>query len=254
MDLIHFEFFFLILIRITSFMVASPIFSMRGIPNIVKTGFSLFLSIIVFFAVPVPNIDFGNHFLTYALLIINEIIFGLSIGYITNMIFIAMQIAGQYIDIQIGFSMAMIYDPTTGSSISLFSRLYNWVGIALLFALDGHHYLIYAISRSFEAIPVGAINLAAFNVADVIGFFSQSFAIALKISMPIIMILLLTDIIMGLISRTVPQLNVFILGMPLKVILGLSGLFVLAAAIVNMMVPIIESIPSVVDKSMGLFK
>lgn len=253
MEWVNFELYFLIVVRISCFLAASPIFSMRGIPNILKIGFSLLLSMVVYSVIPEPALNFGNNAVTYLLCIVNEVIFGLSIGYLVNLLFLAIQMGGQFIDFQIGFSMAAAYDPTTESTVSIFGRLYNWIGLMLMFLLNGHHYLIYAIAGSFESIPIGAVSLSSFNVADIVGLFSKSMILAFQISIPVITILLLTDIVLGLISRTVPQINVFILGMPLKILVGITVFILLISAFLNLMASVVEEIPGTIDKVMLVF-
>ena len=118
----------------------------------------------------------------------------------------------------------------------------------LFFIINGHHYLIYAIVSTFHFVPIGTIDIADFNILSVTNLFSRTFISAVQIGIPIIMVLFLTDIILGIMARTVPQLNVFILGMPLKILVGLLSVIIILPGLVSLMIPVIESIPYLLDK------
>lgn len=225
---------------------------MRGLPQIMKIGFSFVVTMIVYLAAPEINIDIRPVGIFYIFLI-KEVLFGLALGYITNLVFTAIQMAGQMTDIQLGFAMSSIYDPVTQTSISLFGRVYNWIGLVLFFTINGHHYLLQSIFQSYKVVPLGLLNLEGFSIGEVINIFSRSFMIAFQIGIPVILVAFMTDIIMGFIARTVPQLNVFILGLPLKVLVGLLAFVILLPPISNLMIAVIEDIPYSLDKIIRLF-
>lgn len=249
MTIYNFTVYFLILARIASFMGTSLIFSVRGLPNLLKVGFAVILSILLY---PIAHADVFVEptLIGYVLQVVFEVIFGLALGFTTNIIFIAMQMGGQLIDFQIGFSMASVYDPLTKNKVSLYGRLYYWMGLALFFAVDAHHYLVYVMARMFEILPVGGVVTEHLKAADVIFLFTSSFRTAFQIAVPLLLILFMTDVIMGMLARTVPQLNVFILGLPLKVLIGVSASILLMPSIIRMMIPVIESIPFQLEKLM----
>ena len=215
--------FLLVLARVASFIGASPILSAKGIPNMTKLGTALVLSILL-----LPMAKLGAYaeisFIAFMIQIVFEIIFGLALGFSVNIIFIALQMGGQLVDFQIGFSMAAVYDPLTKSKSSLYGRLYYWTAIALFFALDAHHYLVYILADTFDILPLGEIVTKHLRSSDIVFLFSSSFKTAFQIAIPLLLILFMTDVIMGMLARTVPQLNVFILGLPMKVLVGLTQL------------------------------
>lgn len=245
--------FLLILARITSFFVSSPFLSMKGIPTILKIGFSIIVSVIIFLTVPAGNIDISHTGLYYGLLI-KEILVGLALGYITNLIFTAIRMAGQMTDFQLGFSMASVYDPITQSTTSLYGKIYNWLGLVLFFTLDGHYYFLYALSKTFTLVPVGMAVFQNLNMAAVASLMSRSFIIAFQIGMPVVLVAFMTNLIMGFVSRTVPQLNVFILGLPLKVLVGMISFVVLLPEIVILMKGVIEEVPYSIEKIIQIFQ
>lgn len=238
-----FQIYFLILVRIASFMVSSPLFSMKGIPNLLKIGFSLLLSYLLYMVIPVDLAFKADSILAYGILIFKEVLFGLALGYVVNLIFITLEMAGQMVDFQIGFSMATYYSPLTGGRVSLFGNMYYWVGLALFFAVNGHYYLIYSLAQSFELVPLTTLNLQEINLIALVRLFSESFLIAFQIAVPIMIIILLVNLVMGLLARTVPQLNILILSLPLKVLVGILSIIVLLNPLGNMIMKVIESIP-----------
>lgn len=228
-------------------MIASPLFSVKGIPNIFKIGLSLIVAYLLYRIIPY-NISLIDHpFITYGILVGKEVLFGLALGYVVNLIFISLQMAGQMIDFQIGFSMASYYDPLTSNRVSLLGNIYYWVGMALFLAVNGHHYLVYALVQSFELVPLASLSLEGLNLEAIIDLFSGSFLIAFQIAAPILVVLLLVDVMMGLLSRTVPQINILMLGLPMKVLVGLLTIIVLLPVLGSMMIRVIESMPYQVE-------
>ncbi|SJZ52534.1 flagellar biosynthesis protein FlhB [Garciella nitratireducens] len=245
--------FFLILVRIISFMISSPLFRIKGIPNLLKIGFSCILSYLLYLTLPYDVVLQEMSLFSYGISVGKEVLFGLALGYIVNLIFLAIQIAGQMLDFQMGFSMATYYDPLTNYNVSLFGNLYYWLGMSLFFAMNGHYYLIYALSKSLELVPLKGINFSEFNLEGMVQFFSNSFFIAFQIAIPIMVILLLVDVIMGLLSRTVPQMNILMLGMPLKVLIGLAATIILLPALGNRMIDVIQNLPYQIDNFFKIF-
>lgn len=251
MDIENVEFFLLVFIRITSFFVAGPFFSMRGIPAILKIGFSFVITIIIFFTLPKTLIHMNTPMMFYMLLI-KEVLVGLTLGFVTNLVFLTIQMGGQIVDIKVGFSMSAMFDPVSQSSVSIFGRLYNWIGLVLFFTLNGHYFLIYGISESFNIAPLGFADIYGIGIENIVFVFSKSFLIAFMISIPIALVIFITDIIMGFIARTVPQLNIFIFGLPLKALVGLLAFVILLPQISNMIIGVLEDIPSTLNKIIQL--
>ena len=237
-----FAIYILILLRIFCFLAATPFFSLRGIPGFLKTGLCLLLAYILYIAVPY-ELSADESLIRFGILAAKEVLFGLALGYVVNLIFIGIQIAGQMMDFQIGFSMAAVFDPMTGSRVSLFGNLYYWIGIALFYGLSGHHYLIYGISQSFELVPLTEFGLKQLDIWKIVELFSGTFLIAFEIALPIIVIVLLVDVVMGVLSKSVPQINLLMLNLPLKMLVGILAAIVLLPVIIQSIVRVIEILP-----------
>ncbi len=213
----------LIFARTSAFVAIAPFFSIQGVPALVKIGFSFTFSVILLPLVPfTPQNEIT--LLAWWLLVVKEVAVGVTLGFITNMIFAAIRIAGELIDIQMGFAMATVLDPQTQTRTTLMGQLKYLVAILIFLAIDGHHILIGALAHSYTLVP---LTSAVFNPAIalyILKTFVGMFALAFKIAAPIVAVLIIADIALGLVARTVPQINVFILGFPLKAGLGMFTL------------------------------
>lgn len=225
--------FLLSLIRIGSYFVSTPVFSMKQIPKLVKLGLVVIISYLTWLTIGVISIEVGTSFLELGLVVLKETLVGLMLGMVSNLVFLGIQSAGDFIDFFAGLKMASNYDPITGVNSSLYSTLYNWLGAILFLMMNGHHYLIRGIVNSFNYLPIGTFDLAYLKVSQISIVLTKSFLVALQLAIPICVILFLVDIILGLISRSVPQINVFILGMPLKLLVSFGMIFLIISGIIQ---------------------
>ncbi|MBM6618430.1 flagellar biosynthetic protein FliR [Bacillus suaedaesalsae] len=209
--------FILILVRVTSFFVTVPIFSYRTIPAMHRVGMAFFLSWIMYYTVEIPSLQLDEF---YILLILKEIAVGLSIGLIAYIIMSAIQSAGGFIDFQMGFAIANVVDPQTGAQSPLMGQFLYIVSLLFLLSVNGHHLLIDGIFYSYKMIPLDQIWVPFGDeqlLNHMIKTFNSMFIIAFQMSMPLVGSLFLIDVALGIIARTVPQLNIFVVGMPLKI-------------------------------------
>lgn len=241
----------LILVRITAFIVVCPGFSFKGLPNTLKIALSVSLSMIVYTIV--PDIQTTESLLLLFMWAIKETLFGLGMGYVTNMVFTTMEIAGQLVDFQVGFSMASVFDASMGKQASIFGRIYYWITISVFFLLNMHHIVLEALIKSFDYMPLTMLNVASFKVEGIVVLFSNVFELALNLAAPIIIVVLITDIVLGVISRTVPQINVLMLGMPLKSMVGFVITMATLSYLMNSITNIVEIMPEYMYKFMKMF-
>lgn len=236
----------LILVRITSFIFLSPGFSFQGLPNIFKFALSFSFSLVVYFVV--PDITIIPGYFEFALLILKEVLFGISLGYISKLIFGIIEMAGQLIDFQAGFSMASVYDPTAGTQVSNFGKIYYWMSMSIFFILDLHHKVIEALIESFKYIPLTEVSFNKLAVLEVLNLFSKVFALGFKLAVPMVIVVLITDIILGIISRSIPQINVLMLGMPMKAIISFVLTFVTLSWLMDAMAKNIVLLPGYMER------
>ncbi|MBU5594973.1 flagellar type III secretion system protein FliR [Amphibacillus sp. MSJ-3] len=215
-DLNYLPAFLLIFIRLLAFVATVPIFSYRNIPNPFKIGFALFMSWIIVITMDLPVLEID---LMFIVLILKEVLVGLIIGLVATLILTAVQIAGGFIDFQMGFAIANVMDPQTGAQGPIIGQYFYTFALMFLLAIDGHHLLINGAFYSFELIKLDQfIDFSNPNyIIAVVTMFNQIFLIAFQMAIPIVGSLFLVDVALGIIARTVPQLNVFVVGIPLKI-------------------------------------
>jgi flagellar biosynthetic protein FliR len=229
---------FLVFVRLTTFIFLIPFFSIKGTPSLVKIGFGAVLTALLAPLVPeINNLEVPGAG-QYAILIIKESLVGLILGYISVLTFSAVRIAGGLIDIQMGLSMSTVFDPQTQGRTTIIEQFFYLFQILMFMAVDGHHTLLQAISYSYSLIPLAAGILDSAMVPAIFQLFVQVITLGVRIAMPFIVVFLICDITLGIIARTVPQLNVFILSFPIKTGIGL----VTMATILPLMVAVINNI------------
>ncbi|MFZ7120945.1 MAG: flagellar biosynthetic protein FliR [Eubacteriaceae bacterium] len=244
--------FILILVRITAFIVLCPAFSFKGLSNIFKVAFSICVTFVVYMYT--PDMEIIGESLVFTLLVIKETLLGLTLGYVTKLLFSIMEIAGQLIDFQIGYSMASVYDPSIGNTASNYGKLYYWMSICIFFILDLHHQVILTIIESFDFIPLTLGTLSGINIESIVYIFGITFSTAFNIAAPMIIVILITDIVMGIIARTVPQINVLMLGMPMKSIVGFFVMMIMLSSLVQTTGNTLLLIPEYLEKILTFFK
>ncbi|WEG11228.1 flagellar biosynthetic protein FliR [Pullulanibacillus sp. KACC 23026] len=213
--------FLLIFVRISSFMISAPVFSGRQIPASFKIGFSVILSVLCAGVVKdsFDNLSIG----LLVILILKEFMVGIVLGLIPSILLYSVELAGSLLDIQIGFSMANLFDPMFNTNTQLTGRLQNILTMLVFFATDAHHLLIQGILASFDWIALPSMvpawsdgRLSTF----ILQCLSQMFMIGFMMAAPIIGTLFLVDLAIGIIARAVPQMNIFAVAPPLKIILN----------------------------------
>jgi len=228
----QFPVFLLIFVRVAMFFLIVPIFSYRNVPSLVRTGLSLFIAFAVYFAQTPEPVPLDGLFL---LLVVKEALVGLMIALIAMIMMGAIQTAGGIIDFQMGFAMANVIDPLTGAQSPMTGQYLYIFAMLFLLATDGHHLLIDAIYNSYQFIPLTEIAIH-FADTSVIAFIARSFAImfliAVQLAIPIVASILMLDIALGILARTVPQLNIFNVGFPVKILSGFILLFLVIGVMV----------------------
>ena len=222
----YFYVFFVIFLRVTSFYFAAPVFGGAGVPPHTKIGLGLLTSIVLLFAVEMENFHLPGTMAEFALLAVVEILVGLLLGYAVSLLFAGLQFAGMMMGYQMGFAVANVLDPTSREQVSILGHFLFIFGILYFLTLDGHHLLIRGLADSFVLAPPMGLGLTGDTVTVVVRMFTGMFSLGLYIALPVIGTLFLIDVTLGIVAKTVPQMNVFIIGLPLKSLVGLFMLFV----------------------------
>ena len=248
---IYLQNYILILIRVTAFIVVCPGFSYKGLSNIFKVALSMILSLLIHSVI--PNVEIPNTMDYLLFTAIEEAFLGLSMGYLTKLVFAAIEIGGQLVDFQVGFSMASVFDPSMGIQASHYGRVYYWLSMCIFFMLDMHHKVIAATMNSFRVIPIGNLNITGEGVEGILRLFSLSFELAINLAAPLIIVVLVTDVVLGIISKTVPQINVLMLGMPLKSAISFFATLMMLAWLIGRIGNIVSLMPGYLEDFIELF-
>ncbi len=224
-DLRTFEYFLLILVRISCFVFVAPFFGSREFPRRVKVGFSLFMAIILINLIPTPTYSYETE-VGFAILVLKEGITGLLIGFAANICNSIILYAGTIIDTDIGLSMAMIFDPSSGAQVTVTGNLYQRVILLLLIVSNMHQYILRALVDSFELIPIGkqVFQTEVLTLA-MIKFCTDLFVIAFRIVLPVFACIMILNAVLGIMAKVAPQMNMFAVGIQLKLLVGLAVLF-----------------------------
>lgn len=227
--------FFLILVRLSAFFVTVPFFSYRTIPAQAKIFLAVVLAWMMTYSLDTTNIPIDS---AYAMLLIKEAVVGLFIGLVAYIIISALQIAGSFIDFQIGFAIANVIDPMTGAQSPLIGQFFQTLALLLLIVTNGHYLLLDAIFYSYQYIPLesafpdfGDVAVASF----VMKTFATVFAIAFQMAIPVVATVFLVDLALGITAKTVPQLNIFVVGFPVKIAVSFIVLFIMMSVMIAVM-------------------
>ncbi|WFR54963.1 flagellar biosynthetic protein FliR [Anaerocolumna sp. AGMB13025] len=215
----------LILVRITAFVYAAPFFSLRDVPQKVKVGFSLFFTLILFQIVP-GQVQYDG-IIGFAALIISELMVGLIIGFFANISFYILTFAGSIMDMEIGFSMVNQFDPVSNIQTTITSNYYMYIVMLIMLVTNLHHYLIMAVADTFKLIPLGAAKIRPDLYLLMLRFIKDYFIIGFRIVLPIFAGMLIVNSILAILAKIAPQLNMFVIGLQLKVLIGLFILFLM---------------------------
>lgn len=225
------DLFLLIFVRITGLFVVAPVFGRKNLPVYYKIGFSFILAIVLSYNVSAPSLSSYASIPAYILLLAKEFIVGLTLGYISYLILTSIYLAGQMIDLHIGFGMVNVFDPESNIQIPVTANFYFIMTMLIFLAIDGHYLLIYTLADSFTILPIGSELVNERTMLDfMLTLFGSVFAIGFKIAAPVIAAVLIADIALGVIAKAVPQVNVFIVGLPLKILLGLGVILITLVA------------------------
>lgn len=224
----------LVFVRMSSIFVITPVFGRSELPSYLKIGLAFFCSYMLMPLLGAVQVEYTN-LLSFAVIVAKEFLVGIIIGYVSFLVFSALYIAGQFIDIQIGFGMVNVLDPTMNTQVPLTGNFIYILTTMLLLAMDGHHVLLSALFKSYSVLPINGFQFTEAMVNNIGAIFADVFLIGFKISVPILAAILVAEVALGILSRTVPQMNVFVVGIPLKIGIGLITLYLMLPIFIQIM-------------------
>jgi len=212
--------FVLIFMRMTGIFLTAPLFASKNINAGTKAAWILLITFLVFPIVDYKPAALPVMGLPFSIAVIRELLVGFCIGMGATLLLTGIQLAGQIIDIQMGLGMVNIIDPTTSTQISVMGQYFYLVALLVMMSVDGHHLLLRGVVDSFSSIPLGQAHFSVPLGTKMMDLFSGIFFTAFRVGAPVIGALFITNMALGVVARTVPQMNVFIVGMPLNLAVG----------------------------------
>lgn len=216
--------FLMVLIRTLALFGTAPLFSNRAIPSTVKVWAGAFVAFALF---PLIAAQSGHISLDIGSLVVHavqEFIIGASIGFTLGVLFSGVIYSGDLIGVDIGFSISSLIDPQNGVSAPVIGQMQYILAVFIFLILNGHFFLLQALKASYEIVPIAGLAISGKVVEVIVKITGMIFITAIKIGAPVLISLFLTDVLMGIIARMVPQINVFFVGLPLKIGVGLMML------------------------------
>lgn len=220
------EYFLLILVRISCFVFAAPFFGMNNTPNRVKIIISFYISYAIYNALSPHVYPEYSSVMTYAILVLKEAIIGLLIGLAGNLCTMICTFAGHLVDMEIGFAMASQMDPMTRQNTTISGFVYQYSYMLIMIISGVYRYLILAIADTFKLIPVGQGNFIINDLYDTfLDFMTDYIVIGFRIALPVFCTILITNGVLGMLAKVSPQMNMFAVGMQIKILAGIGVMF-----------------------------
>lgn len=215
-------------VRCLSFFAIGPLFTHQKVPPQIQALAAVATSIALFPTVKTAAWVFESTLFGFALMIGREVLLGALLGATASALFAGIQFAGHLVGVQIGFSIAEVFDPQSSQQAPLIGRMQELFAVLLFLILDGHHILLSALGVSLQKVPPGAFPAPPALLASVTMIGSSVFLLAIQVGGPVVAALFLTDTALGFVARAVPQMNIFLVGLPVKIAGGLVLLAVTA--------------------------
>lgn len=235
------EFYLYILIRISTFIYTGPFLSLKYVPQRVKIGFSMSLALLLFEALPYQAPVYTT-VIDFAIIILNEALAGLIMGFFANAAYHILAFVGHMIDSEMGFSMVSQFDQISGIQVTVTANLYSYIVMAMLLITKMHIFIISTFVDSFMYIPVGEAFINPVMYEGFLNFVVDYFVIGFRIALPMFAAILIVNVILAVLAKAAPQMNMFVVGIQIKVLVGITVLV--------LMVGMIESISDFIYNNM----
>lgn len=209
-----------------------PVFGSQNVPTRLKAGFSFLLTIILFPLLPQDSFPQTSAVVVFVYYIFKEVFVGIVVGFAASFLFAAVQFAGRLIDMEMGFAMVELLDPFTDSPVTVSGQFQVLIFSILFLLMNGHYFLLIALRKSFHVLPLCSVHIPDESVVlHLVKMVGSIFEVAVQLAAPILTVLMLCSLALGVIARTVPQINIFFVGLPLKIGVGLITLIIVLSSL-----------------------
>ncbi len=231
----------LVFLRVAAIIFTAPILESSSIPVVFKAGLALAVSVLVLPTVKTIVTVSDLTLFTFVIGIISEVAIGVTIGMTVKLLFAGIQLAGQMVGYQMGFAVANVIDPASSMQIPIIAQIYNLTAMLVFLAINAHHMFFWALVDSYTILPPLTMHMNPQLVEMIMKLATNMFIVAIKVGAPLITALLVVTVGLGLVARTVPQMNVFIVAMPLKIVIGLIFMVVVAPYLTAFLIDLFSS-------------
>ena len=222
----NFASFFLVFVRVGAIMMTAPLLGHRSVPAIWRLGFAGMLSFILLLAHGEPSAPLPTEPFAFLIVMAQELVVGLMVGFACRLVFEGIRMAGRLVGLQMGLGFGGLFGDGSEEEAQLFDQLYYLMAILIFLGINGHHWLIMEVGRTFDLMPLGTLTFDGAVPQALITLTGNLFLVAAKISLPVVGTLLLADLALTITGRAMPQMQVFIVGLPLKIMLGFFTIMV----------------------------
>ncbi len=249
----HLEYYLAIFVRVMGAMAFAPIFGNRAVTRRVRIFIGIACALAIFTANPYVSLGYTT-FLEYTVLLLKELVVGITIGFMSNVTLSIINAAGQFIDREIGFSMVSEFDQSMNSEITITAEFYNMLVMVIMLCSNMHYFILSALSDSFQLIPLGQVAIDTGTLYDtMIQYIGDYFIIAIRIALPVMIAIMLLNVVLGVLAKTAPQMNMFVIGIQLKIFLGFAVLFVTIGFLPTITEYIFEEMQTIVTNVIKAF-
>ena len=231
----------LIFLRVAGILFSAPVLDSATIPATFKVGLALAVSVLMLPVVDAAVSVTDLSLMAFALGVVSEVAIGVTIGLSIKLMFTGIQLAGQVAGHQMGFAIANVVDPATSLQIPILAQFYNLTALLVFLAINAHHMFFSALVDSYSVIPPLVFNFNPRLIGMMMQLAGDMFVVAIKVGAPLITVMLLVSVGLGLIARTVPQIHVFIVGMPVKIIVGLIFMVIVTPYLTAFLIDLFSS-------------
>ncbi len=231
----------LILLRVAAIIFSAPVLDTKTIPVVFKAGLALAVSILL---LPVTDAAVSMRdlsLMTFVVGVFSEIAIGLTIGLAVKLLFAGIQLAGQIVGYQMGFAVANVIDPATSAQIPIVAQFYNLTAMLVFLSINAHHIFFSAMVDSYKILPPLSMPFNPQLVGMIMRLAANMFVVAIKIGAPLIAVMLMVTVAFGMVARTVPQVHIFIVAMPVKIIIGLVFILMVTPYLTSFLIQLFSS-------------
>ena len=231
----------LIFLRVAAIVFSAPVLDTDTIPAGFKAGLALAVSILLLPAVDAVVTVRDLSLMTFFIGVFSEIAIGVTIGLSVKLLFAGIQLAGQIVGYQMGFAVANVVDPATSAQIPILAQFYNLTAMLVFLAINAHHMFFSALVDSYAILPPLSMHISPQLIGMMMRLAANMFVVAVKVGAPLIAVMLMVSVALGMVARTVPQIHIFIVAMPMKILIGLVFLLMISPYLTAYLIDLFSS-------------